>query len=172
MLPPVYFLAALLLMAGLHVAVPIRQVIEFPYRYFGVLFVLGGTLLVGAAVRLFGKAGTAIKPFQEASALVIRGPYRLTRTPMYVRLVTVLVGIALLLGSLAPGRWSPSPLAPAPRLAACPPSARHTQLPGAGRRGGAQCADPRVPQKCHWSATYTAPSSHLQPPLTTHTQRG
>lgn len=102
-LPPVYFLAALLLMAGLHVAVPIRQVIVFPYRYFGVLFVLGGILLVGAAVRLFGKAGTAIKPFQEASALVVRGPYRLTRNPMYVGLVTVLVGIALLLGSLAPG---------------------------------------------------------------------
>jgi len=101
-LPPVYFLGALLLMVGLHVAFPVRQVIQFPYRYSGVVFVLGGILLVLWAVRLFGQAGTPIKPFQEASALVARGPYRLTRNPMYVGMVGVLCGIAVLLGSLAP----------------------------------------------------------------------
>lgn len=101
-LPPVYFLVALLLMAGLHVAFPVLQMIHFPYRYSGVVFVLAGILLVLWAVRLFGQAGTAIKPFQEASALVVRGPYRLTRNPMYVGMVGVLVGIAVLLGSLAP----------------------------------------------------------------------
>lgn len=102
-LPPIYFLGALLLMVGLHVTFPIRQVIPYPYRYTGAVLVLGGILLVGWAARLFGRAGTTIKPFQEASALVIRGPYRLTRNPMYVGMVTVLSGIALLLGSLSPG---------------------------------------------------------------------
>ena len=101
-LPPVYFLVALLLMVGLHVVFPVRQVIHFPYRYGGLVFVLGGILLVLWAVRLFGQAGTPIKPFQEASALVVRGPYRLTRNPMYVGMVAVLVGIAVVLGSLSP----------------------------------------------------------------------
>ncbi|MBI2402747.1 MAG: isoprenylcysteine carboxylmethyltransferase family protein [Gemmatimonadetes bacterium] len=101
-LPPVYFLVALLSMVGLHVAFPIRQIIQFPYRYSGVLFVLGGILLVLWAARLFGHAGTPIKPSQEASALVVRGPYRLTRNPMYVGMVGVLFGIAELLGSLSP----------------------------------------------------------------------
>lgn len=107
-IPPVYFLGALLLMAGLHVAVPVRQVIQFPYRYGGLLFVLGGILLVLWAARLFGQAGTTIKPFQEPSALVVRGPYRLTRNPMYVGLVGGLVGIVVLLGSLSP--WITIPL--------------------------------------------------------------
>ncbi len=89
-------------MVGLHYAFPVRQVMHFPYRYSGLVFVLGGILLVLWAARLFGQAGTPIKPFQEASALVIRGPYRLTRNPMYVGMVTVLVGIAVLLGSLSP----------------------------------------------------------------------
>ncbi|MGH2373918.1 MAG: methyltransferase family protein [bacterium] len=101
-LPPVYFLAALLLMVGLHYALPVRQVTHFPYRYGGLVFVLGGILLVLWAARLFGQTGTPIKPFQEASALVVRGPYRLTRNPMYVGMVTVLIGIAVLLGSLSP----------------------------------------------------------------------
>ena len=101
-LPPVYFLVALLLMVGLHYAFPVRQVIQFPYRYSGLVFVLGGILLVLWAAWLFGQAGTPIKPFQKASALVLRGPYRLTRNPMYVGMVTVLVGIAVLLGSLSP----------------------------------------------------------------------
>jgi len=102
-IPPVYFLLALLLMVGLHYAFPVRQVMQFPYRYGGLVFVLGGILLVLWAARLFGQAGTTIKPFQQASALVVRGPYRLTRNPMYVGMVTVLVGIAVLLGSLSPG---------------------------------------------------------------------
>ena len=101
-IPPVYFLAALLLMAGLHVALPVRQVIQLPYRYGGLLFVLGGIVLVLWAARLFGQAGTTIKPFQESSALVVRGPYRLTRNPMYLGMVGGLVGVAVLLGSLAP----------------------------------------------------------------------
>ena len=89
-------------MVGFHYAFPVRQVIHFPYRYSGMVFVLGGILLVLWAVRLFGQAGTTIKPFQESSALVVGGPYRLTRNPMYVGMVGVLFGIGLLLGSLSP----------------------------------------------------------------------
>ena len=100
--PPVYFLLALLLMVGLHLAFPVVQVIQVPYRYGGLGFVLGGILLVLWAVRLFGQAGTTIKPFRQSSALVVRGPYRLTRNPMYVAMVGVLVGIGVLLGSLSP----------------------------------------------------------------------
>jgi protein-S-isoprenylcysteine O-methyltransferase Ste14 len=107
-IPPVYFLATLLLMAGLHVGVPGRQVVQFPYRYGGLLLVVGGIVLVLWAARLFGQAGTTIKPFQDPSALVVRGPYRLTRNPMYLGMVGVLVGIAVVLGSLSP--WVSIPL--------------------------------------------------------------
>jgi protein-S-isoprenylcysteine O-methyltransferase Ste14 len=107
-IPPVFFLAAVLLMVGLHVAFPVRQVLQFPPRYGGLLFVLAGILLALWAVRLFAQAGTTIDPFKESTALVVRGPYELTRNPMYVGMVAVLVGIAVLLGSLSP--WIVIPL--------------------------------------------------------------
>jgi protein-S-isoprenylcysteine O-methyltransferase Ste14 len=51
---------------------------------------------------LFARHGTAIRPFDRSSALVISGPYRFTRNPMYVGLVAMLIGLALMLESLSP----------------------------------------------------------------------
>jgi protein-S-isoprenylcysteine O-methyltransferase Ste14 len=51
---------------------------------------------------MFRRADTTIKPFQESSALITSGPFRLSRNPMYVSMTSVLLGVALLLGSLSP----------------------------------------------------------------------
>jgi protein-S-isoprenylcysteine O-methyltransferase Ste14 len=101
-LPPVYFLLALIGMVALHYVVPIAQLINSPFRYTGVVLLAGAITLVLWAAALFKRAGTTIKPFQESSVLITRGPYRITRNPMYVGLVGALLGIAVLLGSLAP----------------------------------------------------------------------
>ena len=101
-LPPVYFLAALLLMGLLHFFIPGAPLIQSPYRYVGFVLSAIALALVVWAAGLFRKTGTTIKPFQESSSLVVNGPYRLTRNPMYVGMVGVLVGTGVLLGSLAP----------------------------------------------------------------------
>jgi len=44
--PPFYFLMALLLMAALHLAAPIRQVIPSPFRFAGLVILTGGLALV------------------------------------------------------------------------------------------------------------------------------
>ena len=66
----------------------------------------GGVLLAGGLVievvadRAFKRHGTTVKPFAVSSALVTTGVFRLSRNPMYLGMVLVLAGIALLVGSL------------------------------------------------------------------------
>ena len=62
---------------------------------------LGLALIIWAAL-LFRRAGTGIVPFSDATALVAEGPYRFTRNPMYLGMAAMLLGAALLLGSLTP----------------------------------------------------------------------
>jgi len=51
-------------------------------------------------VNLFKKKSTTVKPFQETTSLIINGPFRFTRNPMYIGMVAILLGEAMLFGSL------------------------------------------------------------------------
>ena len=51
---------------------------------------------------MFSRAGTTIKPFEESSALVTHGPYYFSRNPIYIGLVLVLIGVGLVMGTIAP----------------------------------------------------------------------
>lgn len=64
----------------------------------GVVIVLGLALLV-IANGLFTQAGTNVIPFREATALVTTGIYRLTRNPMYLGMLAVLLGCAITVGA-------------------------------------------------------------------------
>lgn len=86
----------------MHYIVPGAQLIDSPFRYTGIFLVVGAIALVLWAAILFQRAGTTIKPFQESSALIASGPYRITRNPMYMGMVGILLGIAVLMGSVVP----------------------------------------------------------------------
>jgi protein-S-isoprenylcysteine O-methyltransferase Ste14 len=100
--PPVYWLTAALLMLGLHFSMPVRQLVHGRSRYLGVLLLAAGLAVILWAARIFDRAGTTIKPFEQSSALVDRGPYRYSRNPIYLGMVAGLTGIAVLAGSLTP----------------------------------------------------------------------
>jgi protein-S-isoprenylcysteine O-methyltransferase Ste14 len=78
-----------------------------PWRWLGLLLILGGVALAVASERAFQRAGTAVLPFTEPSALVTTGPFVFTRNPMYLGLVLCLLGWAVLLGSWRLSPWSP-----------------------------------------------------------------
>jgi protein-S-isoprenylcysteine O-methyltransferase Ste14 len=101
-LPPVYFLVALVSMIGLHFLLPVRRILLPPYTYAGGALIVGGVVIVVWAARLFERAGTAIKPFERPSALITEGPYRYSRNPMYLGMVCALAGVGLVLGSMSP----------------------------------------------------------------------
>ena len=102
LVPPVYFLAVLGVMAVLHRYLPLSQWLATPYRYMGIIVIVLSTGLALWAALLFKRADTGIVPFTPATSLVAAGPYRFTRNPMYLGMAGTLLGVALLLGTLAP----------------------------------------------------------------------
>ena len=102
LVPPVYFLVALLVMGFFHWVVPGARIIEAPYRYAGVVIAALGLGNILWAAFLFRRAGTNIRPYLPSSALVVAGPYRFTRNPMYLGMAGILLGAALYAGSITP----------------------------------------------------------------------
>lgn len=101
-LPPVLLFACLALMGLLHFLLPLGRWLESPLTWAGLLPLgVGLGLLLGAAL-LFPKHGTTIKPFEESTALLTEGPYRYSRNPIYLGMILVLVGVAVLLGTRTP----------------------------------------------------------------------
>jgi protein-S-isoprenylcysteine O-methyltransferase Ste14 len=61
----------------------------------GAFMTVGGVLIALWAAGLFARNHTTIIPHGRSSTLVLRGPYRRSRNPMYVSLVLVYLGVAL-----------------------------------------------------------------------------
>jgi protein-S-isoprenylcysteine O-methyltransferase Ste14 len=102
LVPPVYFGVALLLMGFFHAAVPLAQLLDAPYRYAGAVIAALGLALIAWAALLFRRAGTRIRPYLPSTALVVSGPYRFTRNPMYLGMAGMLLGTAIYAGSITP----------------------------------------------------------------------
>lgn len=100
--PPIVALVSGLGMWAVASALPTTS-IAFPYQ-----FVLGygliglGVLIDLVSVLAFLKANTTVTPLapEKASSLVTGGLYRFTRNPMYLGLLIILCGLAVLFGSL------------------------------------------------------------------------
>jgi protein-S-isoprenylcysteine O-methyltransferase Ste14 len=107
-MPPVYLLAAIIGMVALHKYLPGAILLDSPLRWLGFVPFIGGLALGGSAVRLFRKYKTTIKPGDTSTHLMTDGPYRFTRNPIYLGMVALLVGVALMLGSLTPWLIAPA----------------------------------------------------------------
>ncbi len=99
--PPVWLLLCLLAMGLLDNFLPLAEWLAPPWSYLGFGLILAGLWLALAGVAKFMQAGTPIIPFERPTALVTGGLYRHTRNPMYLGMVLLLLGIAVVLGSLS-----------------------------------------------------------------------
>lgn len=68
----------------------------------GVGLFAAGVTIAGWGLMLFRQASTTTVPGQESRLLVTRGPYRITRNPMYVGLTLAYLGEAGLLRQVWP----------------------------------------------------------------------
>jgi protein-S-isoprenylcysteine O-methyltransferase Ste14 len=102
MLPTTYLFIALIVMIVLHFVVPILILIPAPWNLFGAIPLLVGILLNLIADGALHKGGTTVKPFQESATLITDSVYGISRNPMYLGFVLVLIGVASLLRSLSP----------------------------------------------------------------------
>ena len=93
--PPVMYLLCLLAGFGVDYFAP------SPLLPNGVQYIIGGLLIVvGVAVNLAGilqfrKFKTNVRPDKPSSAVLVTGPYRFTRNPLYLGLCLVYAGIAV-----------------------------------------------------------------------------
>lgn len=99
--PPAYLFTFLILGLFLHFVFPIKKLVYFPWNLLGIVLIVFGSVLNVWADSLFKKEKTTIKPFEKPSVLVVTGPFRLSRHPMYLGMVMLLLGVAVLLGSLS-----------------------------------------------------------------------
>ena len=94
------------LMVALAAQLPLA-LIEWPLAPHPLQVGVGGFLIgIGIAInvvsdRLFARLGVEVCPFGETPRLITTGPYRISRNPMYVGLVLVVLGASLLSGLVA-----------------------------------------------------------------------
>ena len=108
--PPILMILAALLMWALDHWMPLAQWIGQPWNRLGGLVAAAGIAIDVAAFVRFRKAGTTPNPLDpsKASHLVTEGIFRVSRNPMYLGLLLLLIGWAVWLGSASP--WLVPPL--------------------------------------------------------------
>jgi len=101
-LPPPIWGALYLVAAGtLSALLPWRAALDLREFPLGIVLAALGVAIAASAVFLFRSEGTEIDPTSRTNkALVVRGPYRYTRNPMYLGLVVLTSGVAFIVGSL------------------------------------------------------------------------
>ena len=98
--PPIWTFAYILIAAGISYLAGWPRVPGLPLVWLAVVLVVLGLTLAAPAAILFWREGTEINPTSMANRkLVISGPFRLTRNPMYLALVIVALGVAFWVGS-------------------------------------------------------------------------
>ena len=110
--PPLAFVLAFL--AG--VALDHARPLALPPPLAGIAAAIGaagiaaGAGLIVGAIALFIRRRTTIIPFAAPARLVVTGPYRVTRNPMYLGLTSLFLGLALALPSFWSLLFVPVPL--------------------------------------------------------------
>lgn len=100
--PPFYLYTALLFMIILHIWIPVIHFISYPFTLIGLIPLVYGVILNLLADASLKKEDTTVKPLLETRVLITAGIYKLTRNPMYLGFGLILLGAAILLGSLSP----------------------------------------------------------------------
>ena len=101
LIPPFWTAIYLVIAWGISLTAPWRKFVDLRVVGLGIALVLLGVALAFWAFGLFRREDTELQPTSETNRkLVVSGPYRLTRNPMYMGLVLVSLGIAFWVGSV------------------------------------------------------------------------
>jgi protein-S-isoprenylcysteine O-methyltransferase Ste14 len=97
-LPPLWTAATIAAMFVLNWAVP-YFIFDFPNSLVGFGFMAIGVGLIVWSALWFKRKKTTIEPHHEATSLLIEGPYKLTRNPIYVGMVVFTFGMVMYIGN-------------------------------------------------------------------------
>lgn len=99
-LPPTYFFLFLIFLIVSNIIFPNRHIIPPRYRYIGIILIISGVILNLWADVLFKKSKTTVKPDEMPEALIVSGPFKISRHPMYLGMTVILLGLAVFLNSI------------------------------------------------------------------------
>jgi protein-S-isoprenylcysteine O-methyltransferase Ste14 len=100
--PPLIYVAFFLGGVGMQRYVPLPPLPAWTARILAGVLVLSWLLITIWSFRRFWVSGTSIVPVRPSTALVIEGPYRLTRNPMYLGLLSLYLGVTCWSGLMWP----------------------------------------------------------------------
>ena len=98
--PPLIYLGPLALGLLLHAKFRVRILPRRVGRILGVSLIGIAVMIVRIAFRELGRAHTTVNPTLPTTALVVEGPFRYTRNPLYLSLTLFYAGVALLVNAL------------------------------------------------------------------------
>ena len=112
--PPLMFVASFFGGIGMQRLLPLSL---YPARQLpigqaaGFVLIAASAVLMLSAVIAFVLARTTLVPFGAAAKLVVRGPFRFTRNPMYIGLAVAYLGAAIVIAAPWPLLFLPLPIA-------------------------------------------------------------
>ena len=102
-LPPIWALAMAMLSWLLAGIFPVLLLPPLPLA--ATLVGAGGLTLILWSAFWFRRKQTSIEPHHTPTALIVEGPYRLSRNPIYLGMALILAGLALWFGAVS--SWLP-----------------------------------------------------------------
>ncbi len=102
LLPPQILIIFMAGMVFFHFVFPINKIVFYPLTFLGLAIFLLGMAFSIWTDSFFNKYKTTIKPFEEPTSLITEGPFLFSRHPMYLSFIFILIGLAVMLGSLTP----------------------------------------------------------------------
>lgn len=109
--PPLIYAGVFLLGLVLQVLIPLPAISRTYRPSLSGILTLAGILLLVGSLRKFWSAGTHARHTRPTTAVVMSGPYRFTRNPMYVGVLCLYLAFACWLGQLWPILLAPVLLA-------------------------------------------------------------
>jgi len=94
--PPILVLILLLVSACLMALIPLNPISIPASGAVGLFLLLIGIASGFSGISAFRKAGTSLRPGDQPAHFVTQGPFRVTRNPMYLGFVLLLIGVFFL----------------------------------------------------------------------------
>ena len=101
-LPPLWLLAFLVLAWLLDRGLPLVEMFGPVFRGAGALIGAAGFAGIFWSAMWFLRKKTTIEPHHDPGVLIVEGPYRFSRNPIYLGMLAILTGYVLWLGTLSP----------------------------------------------------------------------
>jgi protein-S-isoprenylcysteine O-methyltransferase Ste14 len=98
-LPPLLMLIALLVVIVLHWLWPLRTSM---WRLAVAVGIILGALGIGSMAwgrKTLVKGGTNVSPLKPVTGIITDGPYRYTRNPLYIGVMSLFIGLSLIIGT-------------------------------------------------------------------------